>query len=255
MITAARIYPHRQDLAALGVSLYSQITAWYPSTVVLPLPETPKVVMFDLDGTLIDTMGGFADVAASVMAELHGIDVVTGRRRYLETSGIPFRQQLEVIAPGHAGNDRASDIFEVKKRAYADTANLDTRTLQALERLRSFGCKLVVSSNSAQYFVDEFAARQAFSFDLVLGFDAATAVAKGRPHVERTCRTLGAQTSEVLFVGDSIKDGELAHECGLAFVARLGTFSREDFHRWNPAITAVADVHELAELVASRAAA
>lgn len=221
----------------------------------MPLPETPKVAMFDLDGTLIDTMGGFADVAAAVMAELHGIDVATGRRRYLETSGIPFRQQLEVIVPGHAANDRASDIFEIKKRAYADTANLDARTLRALERLRSFGMKLVVSSNSAQYFVDEFAARQAFRFDLVLGFDAAASLAKGRPHVERTCKALGALPRDILFCGDSIKDGELANECGLAFIARLGTFSREDFRRWNSAITAVADVHELAELVASRAAA
>jgi len=221
----------------------------------MQLPETPKVAMFDLDGTLIDTMGGFADVAAAVMAELHGIDVATGRCRYLETSGIPFRQQLEVIAPGHAANDRASDIFEVKKRAYADTANLDSRTLRALERLRSFGMKLVVSSNSAQYFVDEFAARQAFRFDLVLGFDATAGLAKGRPHVERTCKLLGELPPAILFCGDSIKDGELAHECGLAFVARLGTFSREDFRRWNAAVTAVADVHELAELVASRAAA
>ncbi len=211
--------------------------------------------MFDLDGTLIDTMGGFADVAAEVMAELHGIDAVTGRRRYLETSGIPFRQQLEVIAPGHAQNARASDIFEVKKRAYADHADLDSQTLRALERLRSLGMKLVVSSNSAQYFVDEFAARQAFRFDLVLGFDAEAGLAKGRPHVERTCKELGALTPEILFCGDSIKDGELAHECGLRFIARLGTFSRDDFHRWNPEVTAVADIHALAELVASRAAA
>jgi phosphoglycolate phosphatase-like HAD superfamily hydrolase len=222
---------------------------------VTQLPETPKVVMFDLDGTLIDTMGGFADVAASVMAELHGIDRATGRRRYLETSGIPFRQQLEIIAPAHAANDRASDIFEVQKRAYADTADLDARTLAALERLRSFGCKLVVSSNSAQYFVDEFAARQTIRFDLVLGFDAAAGLAKGRPHVERTCQELAVSTAQILFCGDSIKDGELAHACGLAFVARLGTFSAEDFRRWNPAVPAVADVHALAELVASRAAA
>lgn len=211
--------------------------------------------MFDLDGTLIDTMGGFADVAAGVMAELHGIDLATARRRYLETSGIPFRQQLEIIAPNHAANDRASDIFEVQKRAYADSADLDSRTLRALERLRSFGMKLVVSSNSAQYFVDEFAARQTFRFDLVLGFDATQNLAKGRPHVERTCNELGALTPQIIFCGDSIKDGELAHECGLTFIARLGTFSHDDFRRWNPGVTAVADIHALAELVASRAAA
>ena len=45
------------------------------------LPALPTVVrafMFDLDGTLIDTMGGFADVAAAVMAKRHGLDLADG---------------------------------------------------------------------------------------------------------------------------------------------------------------------------------
>ncbi len=211
--------------------------------------------MFDLDGTLIDTMGGFADVAAAVMAELHGIDATTGRRRYLQTSGIPFRQQLEVIAPDHPANDMASDIFERKKRAYADTADLDERTLTALQRLRGFGLSLVVSSNSAQHFVDEFVARQTFAFDLALGFDDATGLAKGKPHVARACAALGVTTETIVFCGDSLKDGELARDCEVRFVGRLGTFTRDDFQRWDPAALVVDDVHALAELFAAPAAA
>lgn len=109
--------------------------------------------------------------------------------------------QVEIIQPGHAANDRASDIFELEKRAYADITNLDGRTLHALELLRSFGLKLVVSSSSAQHFVDEFATRQRFRFDLVLGFDAN--LAKGRPHVSRTCAAFGVATGEIVFCGDS----------------------------------------------------
>lgn len=215
--------------------------------------------MFDLDGTLIDTMGGFADVAAAVMAELHGIDVTEGRRRYLETSGIPFRQQLEVIAPGHALNDSASDIFEHKKRVHADSANLDAQTLAALHKLRACGLSLVVSSNSAQHFVDDFAARQSIQFDLVLGFvDGVGDVgpfAKGRPHVRHTCKTLGVEPKHILFCGDSLKDGELARESGLAFVGRLGTFTHDDFRRADASALIVDDVAALAALVAQRAAA
>jgi phosphoglycolate phosphatase-like HAD superfamily hydrolase len=209
--------------------------------------------MFDLDGTLIDTMNGFADVAAALMAEHQGIPQAEGRRRYLETSGIPFRQQLEVICPGHPANQRVSDTFEMQKRVYADSADMDARTVAGLARLRQAGIKIVVSSNGAQHFVDEFAARHALKFDLVLGFSEG--FGKGKPHVDRTCATLGVVPGDILFCGDSLKDGDLAAETGLAFVGRLGTFSRDDFRTWNQASVVVEDAHALAELIVAQQAA
>ena len=211
--------------------------------------------MFDLDGTLIDTMGGFADLAAEIMAARHGLAAIEGRRRYMETSGIPFRQQLEVIHPGNALNDAASDEFEHRKRAVCDAAVMPAKTVEGLEHMRRAGMKLVVSSNSAQYFVDEFAARESFRFDLVLGFDAKLGLAKGRPHVERACATFGVALDEIVFCGDSLKDGELARECGIAFVGRLGTFTRDEFRRWDAAVPVVEDAHALALYLQSRAAA
>jgi phosphoglycolate phosphatase len=222
---------------------------------MFPLPRQVRAVMFDLDGTLIDTMGGFADLAAEVMQTRHGLDAVTGRRRYMETSGIPFRQQLEVIHPGHAENQAASDEFEVRKRAVCDRAVMTPETVDGLAKLRQAGCKLIVSSNSAQYFVDEFQAREEFEFDLVLGFDAAQSLAKGAPHVERTCQMFGLSRSDIVFCGDSLKDGELARACELAFVARLGTFSANEVRKWDANAMFVDDIPALATLVQSRAAA
>lgn len=216
--------------------------------------QVVEVVMFDLDGTLIDTMNGFADVAAAVMVELHGLDAADARRRYLATSGIPFRQQLEIICPSHVANAAAATIFEQRKRSHADRASLDGLTVQALARLRSFNIKVVISSNSEQHFVDEFVARQDLHFDLALGFDASTGFAKGRPHVEYTCKTLGVTRAQIVFCGDSLTDGELARDSGVAFVGRLGTFSLEDFQRWHPLAVAVATIQDLADLVELRAA-
>lgn len=219
------------------------------------VPAVVRAIMFDLDGTLIDTMGGFADLAAEIMATCHGLPAQQGRRRYLETSGIPFRQQLEVIHPGHPLNDAASDEFEQRKRAVCDAAVMPEATVAALDRMQRAGIKIIVSSNSAQYFVDEFAARESFRFDLVLGFDAAAGLAKGKPHVDHMCRTLGIELGEIVFCGDSLKDGELACECGIAFVGRLGTFTRDEFMRWNADALVVDDAHGLALLLHSRAAA
>ncbi|MEO7096334.1 MAG: HAD family hydrolase, partial [Polyangiales bacterium] len=146
-----------------------------------PLSSGIRAVMFDLDGTLIDTMGGFADLAAEVMAKRLGLDLALARRRYMETSGIPFRQQLEVIAPEGAHNQASSDEFEERKRAVCDATSMDAETIRGLEQLRAIGLKLIVSSNGAQHFVDDFARRETLQFDLVLGFDASRELAKGAP--------------------------------------------------------------------------
>lgn len=221
----------------------------------MDMRRSPRVVMFDLDGTLIDTMGGFADIAADVMAVRHGADRATARRRYLETSGLPFRQQLEVIHPAHSANDDAAAEFEHRKRTHAEQADLDDATLMALALLRGLGMKLVVSSNASQAFVDEFASRTRIRFDLVLGFDDATGFAKGRPHVEHVCRQLGASTDDILFVGDSLNDGELAQQCGIRFIGRLGTFTHDDFRRWNAMVATVTTIRELTDRIAMRVAA
>ncbi|HLU66926.1 MAG TPA: HAD family hydrolase [Kofleriaceae bacterium] len=211
----------------------------------------PRVIMFDLDGTLVDTMPAFADLAAEVMERRHGLDRCWARARYLETSGIPFCKQLEVICPGHPDNRPASDEFEARKRAVCNRVSMDAGTVAALEDLRAMGIRLVVSSNTGQAFVDEFAAREAFRFDLALGFDPARGLAKGRPHVERATSELGVCNGDLLFVGDSLADAELADKSGVAFVGRLGTFQAEDFRRRDPRARTIGHVRELPGLLAA----
>ena len=207
--------------------------------------------MFDLDGTLVDTMFLFADLAAEVMARRHGDDPKVARARYLETSGIPFIKQLAVIHPDHAENQAASDEFEVSKKEITARTSLDQRTHQALNDLRERGLRLIVSSNTGQNFVDEFVRGSGQTFDLALGFDETAGIAKGEPHVAATCQTLGLSRDEIWFVGDSIKDGELAHECNLSFVGRVGTFTRAEFTLRFPGVRVVEHPAELLEMIES----
>jgi len=208
-----------------------------------------SAVLFDLDGTLVDTMQAFADLAAEVMAARHGLDHALARRRYLETSGLPFVHQLELIWPAHAANPAASAEFEARKLAVCRRTSMDERTVGALEGLRALGLALVVSSNTGQDVVDEFAGRERFRFDLALGFDPARGLAKGLPHVDRTLAALGIARERLLFVGDSLRDADLAELAGVPFVGRLGTFSADDFRRRDPDAVTVAHIDQLAGLL------
>jgi len=213
--------------------------------------NTPRLIMFDLDGTLVDTMFAFADLAAEVIGELHGADTAWARERYLATSGVPFARQLEIIFPGHARNAAASSTFEERKRAICVRTPMDARTVAALHRLRGLGLTLVLSSNTGQPFVDDFVDREGFAFDLALGFDEERRLAKGLPHVAAAIERFGIPTTHIWFVGDSLADSDLAREAGLAFVGRLGTFAAADFERHAPGTPTVGHIEELAGLLAS----
>lgn len=211
-------------------------------------------VLFDLDGTLVDTMPAFADLAAAVMAAHHGADAALARSRYLETSGVPFAHQLEILFPGHAANRAASDEFERSKLAVCDATSMDARTLGGLSALRGLGLRIAVSSNTPQPVVDDFARRAAFRFDLALGFDPARGLRKGRPHVDHALAIFGLEREQLVLVGDSLKDGDLADESGVAFIARLGTFTAEDFQRRRPGGLTVSAIDQLPALVGGRMA-
>jgi phosphoglycolate phosphatase len=207
---------------------------------------TPRAVLFDLDGTLIDTMPAFADVAAAVMYRHHGIDPVLGRASYLTTSGIPFFKQLEVIVPGDARNAAAAAEFERRKVEATSEVVPSADTLAGLVALRQLGCRLAVCSNNFQDQVDVFVTQCSVPLDLALGFGAG--MAKGEPQFDRACQTFGVTRADLVFVGDSLADATLALAAGVRFVARLGTFDAAAFFAIAPHAPTIDRVAELLEI-------
>lgn len=211
-----------------------------------PTLATPRAVLFDLDGTLIDTMQVFADVAADVMVKHHADDFARARAAYLTTSGIPFFQQLEVIHPGDARNAAAAAEFEDRKIAATDDVGASDMTLASLVQLRRLGIATAVSSNNFQDQVDKFIARCPVTLDLALGFG--NGLAKGDGHFTRACEVFNCTRDDLVFVGDSIADAELARRGNVRFVARLGTFDARAFADVVPEAPAVDELSELVRL-------
>lgn len=228
----------RGGAAALKRAPFQDTTRWSLAK--------PTAVLFDLDGTLIDTMQVFADVAADVMVRHHGSDRARARAAYLTTSGIPFFQQLELIEPGDPRNTEAAAEFERRKVEATRDVGPSEATVVALAQLRILGIRVAVSSNNFQDQVDKFTRHCADLLDLALGFG--DGLAKGPSHFARACEVFDCTRDDIVFVGDSVADAELARASNVRFVAKLGTFMAPAFRDVSPEAPAVDEIGELIDL-------
>jgi len=211
-------------------------------------PPSKSVCVFDFDGTLVDSMGGFAELAADLMAEHFGIPRDTARLDYLRTSGLPFFQQLEALRPGEAQNSKVAELFEAGKQADYFDRPFFSEVPSAIDELQERGIRAVVSSNNGQELVEEYLQKKAKPrFDLVLGFKKN--FSKGKAHFDRVLAHFGLQTKDMLFVGDSLHDAQQAAEFGVDFVGRVGTFSAAQFQEVHPELRTVRGLDELTRVL------
>jgi phosphoglycolate phosphatase-like HAD superfamily hydrolase len=103
--------------------------------------------------------------------------------------------------------------------------------------MRGLGVRVAVSSNNGIDNVNAFARDAGFRFDLVLGYG--DGLAKGRAHLDATSREFGASRQEMLFVGDSLHDGEIAEREGIPFVGIATTFSPDRFALRFPSVPVI----------------
>lgn len=203
-----------------------------------------KAFLFDFDGTLVDTMSGFADIAAEVISRFHPeISYAKARRRYLETSGNPFFQQLEIIVPGDPTNTEKARIFEETKIEGFFRSRFTDDVRYTINTLREDGHIVGVASNNFQELIDRFVRDEKLEFDIVLGFR--TGFEKGKAHFDYVREKFSLEKSDITFVGDSLKDAEKAFTYGIGFVGICGTFKRDDFLRYRGDIVTIESIKEL----------
>ena len=195
------------------------------------------MLLCDLDGTLIDSMPTLADLATEVIEDRYGTPRILARELYLATCGLPFVKQLEEIFPDDARNADASAEFEARKPARCGAIRMSAETRRALQEMRDMGVRIAVSSNNGIENVNAFARDAGFEFDLVLGYG--DGLAKGRTHLDATSREFGASRQEMLFIGDSLHDGEIAEREGIPFVGVATTFSSDRFALRFPSVPVI----------------
>lgn len=196
-----------------------------------------SVLVFDLDGTLVDTMDDYADMAAQLMETHFGTPRQQARSDYFATSGLPFEQQLRQLYPARPAQQTGAvaEAFETWKDGYLAAVSLPDAVAALFAQWRAEGFKIAISSNNMEVYVDRLA--RDWPVDHALGYRPQDGFGKGEAHFAALEARLDTPRSQFLFTGDSPNDARIAAACGVAFRALLtGAFVAGDFRRIDPDI-------------------
>ena len=190
--------------------------------------------IFDLDGTLLDTLG---DLAASVNYALrkHGMPELSidDVRRFV---GNGVRKLMERSVPGGAFNPLFEEAFATFRHYYMahslDTTKPYEGIPEMLESLRGKGCHLAVVSNKMMAATQELC-RHFFpdTIEVAIGEHEAEGIRK-KPAPDTVLAALyelGVGKERTVYVGDSDVDIETARNSGLPCISVLWGFRDRDF--------------------------
>ena len=211
-----------------------------------------KAAIFDLDGTLLDTLGDLAD----------------GVNEALSHFGYPLRTQEEVrrfvgngvhlliarALPAGTEEARIGEVLAYFKEYYAAHAQVKTApyrgVCEMLASLGEAGVRVCVVSNKFDAAVRELCA---FYFGDAVAYAAGERVGtpkKPAPDgILAAMEAVGVDASDAVYIGDSEVDVQTAKNAGIAMISVLWGFRDREEMAAEGAVTFVASVEELSALL------
>lgn len=207
-----------------------------------------RVVVFDFDGTVADTMAMLSDVAVAFLTETYGMSAQAASRAYRDTSGMAFAEQLEAMVPGDPRNAEMASRFEIAKNDLACRFRPFAETLDVLADLGLLNIALFICSSTTDEIVTR-CCRDSGMSDLVQGVTGLTPGNTKLDQLHNVVTTTGLDPAQLLFVGDSLYDAKLAKQTRIGFVGITRLFTGEEFSRIG--VPCVADLSELRAHIAA----
>ncbi len=206
--------------------------------------------IFDLDGTLLDTLG---DLAASVNYALRTCDMpehsIEDVRRFV---GNGVRLLMERAVPDGASNPCFDEAFSTFRQHYMahslDTTRPYDGIPEMLAALKTKGCHTAVVSNKFYAATQELCSHFfADTIDVAIGEHEAEGIRKkpAPDTVNEAFRQLGVGKDHAVYVGDSDVDILTAKNSGLPCISVLWGFRDRDFLQKNGAETLISAPSEL----------
>lgn len=190
-----------------------------------------KAVLFDLDGTLANTLCDLAAAANYALEKLgfptHSVEAF----KYFAGNGMP--KMLERTLPENCRNkenvDKILPVFmEYYSVHYADKTEAYEGVLQLVNTLKSRGIKIAVVTNKAQESAEAVVNKLYGNvFDVIFGKRDNIPLKPDPTAAYAVMDMLGVNPSETVFLGDSGMDVATGVNCGAFPVGELWGFRDE----------------------------
>ena len=219
-------------------------------------PPIPGPVVFDLDGTLVDSAPDLHAAANRMLAELGRPPLSLAQVTGFIGNGVPKLVERCLQATGGVEGLQAGALARFRRHYDASPAEL-TRpypgAVAALQALRGAGRRLGVCTNKPEAPARKLLALLGMHrhFDAVVGGDS---LAVQKPDPAPLCHAiaaLGGDPGSALYVGDSEVDAATAENAGVAFALFTQGYRRTPVERLRCAF-AFGDFAELGEIVRAR---
>jgi len=192
----------------------------------------PRHLIFDLDGTLVDSCAICVEILSEMLAErgsAHAIDPVAARP-WMSVGGA--RMVAALLGPDC--RDPEEEIAEFRRRyAVKETRaeSLFADVAQGLARLHRAGRVLSICSNKPQNLVDNVLRDTGLLplFTSVVGHRAGVRTKPAPDLLDLVLRETGALPEQCLFIGDSEIDHQVAEEAGMAFLFVTYGYAHADY--------------------------
>ena len=194
-----------------------------------------KTFIFDLDGTLLDTLQDLADSVNYALRQHgmpeHSLDDI---RRFV---GNGVRLLMERAVPDGAQNPQFEATFATFRQYYMlhslDTTRPYDGIPELIHELKTRGCRMAVVSNKMMAATQELVRHFFPDIEVAIGEHEAAGIKKkpAPDTVFEALRQLGIslQPSSVTYVGDSDVDLATARNSGLPCISVLWGFRDRDF--------------------------
>ena len=211
-----------------------------------------KAVIFDLDGTLLDTL----------------VDLKNAVNYALRTMGMPERTLDEVrrfvgngvrllmirAVPDGEDNPEFEETFDVFKEYYGEHCTENTGAYQGiiplLDELKTRGIKMAIVSNKIDFAVKELNDQYFSGYTSAAIGEMENVARKPAPDTAlKAMRELGVTADECVYVGDSDVDIQTAKNAGIPCISVTWGFRDRDFLIKNGASCLIDKPEELLKYV------